>query len=201
MFKALLVIGLIGFVLYFVSKKISGFVGTTATVVRRNQYLLLRAGMGRISKISNMAIANAGAGFILLVIVLVLAIKIKILLILLPISLYLIGQLFVLTNHIRATKNQAVWFDPDTSDFVIEYVKDKTYRFNLLRDVTAVEQVESIQKTKGLSFGYYRLITKDNVVEIPYMLFDANSNPSKLLMDTIDANFRIEVNKKLFPII
>jgi len=201
MFKILIVIGLIGFILYFVSKKISGFTSSTPTVVRRNQYLLLRAGVGRISKISNMAIANAGAGFLLLIIILALAIKIKILLILLPISLYLIGQLFVLTNHIRASKDKEVWYDPDTSDFIIEFINEQSYRFNLLRDVIAVQQVESIQKTKGLSFGYYRLTTSERVIEIPYILFDENSRPSKLLTDTISANFRIEVNKKLFPII
>jgi len=201
MFKFILIAALVGFLLYilynrFVKPSIHRSAGKT---IKTNGYQLIEATNHTIAKTANMTLTSVVIGFILFIIVLLLAIKIKILLILLPISLYLIGQLFLLSNHVKHTKKQQLWFNTETSNVFLEMVDEENLNFNLLRDVIAVKEVKSVQKTRGLLYGYYILDLSNQQIKLPYLLAENHAN--NYFFDTLRSNFKIEVESKLFPII
>src|SRR5690606_682294 len=102
-----------------------------------------------IRRVTGSTLRTVGIGFILLIIALVLGMKIKILWILVPLSLYLIGQLFVYTNRVRTTNDQRIYFNLDTYQVLIDYLKEDSLSFNLIRDVDQVSEVRSVQKNRG----------------------------------------------------
>ncbi|WP_196936785.1 hypothetical protein [Sphingobacterium hungaricum] len=201
MLKFILIVCLIGFLFYILYNRFikPNLKGNDGKIIQNNGYLLIDTTHTIISKATNLTLTTVGIGFILLIIVLVLAIKIKILLFLLPISFYLIGQLFLLSNHVKTTKKQQIWFNPQNSAVFIEQIDAENINFNLLNDVRRVREVKSVQNTRGLFFGYYELILSHDTIQIPYLV--AENPQNKLFLETLHANFKIAVESKLFPII
>lgn len=155
-----------------------------------------------IKQITRSTLRTVGIGFLLLFIALVLGIKIKILWILLPLSFYLIGQLFVYTNHIKSTKDQRIYFNTDTYEVLVDYIKKQPLSFNLMRDVIRVSEVKSVQKNRDTLFGYYKLLLKQGaVVVIPYLIEQNRAGTNQMFFTYLNENFKIEVESKLFPII
>ncbi|MNN91657.1 hypothetical protein D3C81_2097980 [compost metagenome] len=63
-----------------------------------------------------------------------------------------------------------------------------------------MQKIESVQTTRGLLYGYYRIKLKDQLLEIPYLLAE-NKPTNNLFFDTLTQNFKIETQKRIFPII
>ncbi|MGJ1316338.1 hypothetical protein, partial [Sphingobacterium multivorum] len=97
-------------------------------------------------------------------------------------------------------KSQQIWYNAKTNEVFIEQLKGENYAFNMFKDIEAVQKIESIQTTKGLLYGYYRLKLKNKIVEIPYLVAE-NKPVNNLFFDTINQNFTITVQKRIFPII
>lgn len=201
MTKIILIAGLILFLLYYISKKLSASftASDSPAIIIKNGYQKINTSKVIIADTSQKVMKNVGIGAILLIIMLALIIKVKLLLFLLPISIYMIGYLFLFKNHVKKTTSQVIWYNQQTADVIIESLTQKTYRFNLLRDVKAVQQIESIQNTKGLLFGYFRVKTHDEIIEIPYLVYQ--NNPSnQVFFDSLKNNYKIDLQKKIFPI-
>lgn len=200
--KFLWIIILVGILVYFIARRFMG--GPTTAVVRataKNGYRLVDTNAQVISQVTKNTMTTVGIGLILFLVVLLLGLKIKIIWIALPLTLYLMGQFFVYTNHIKATKDQRVFFDPTTNDVLVDRLKEDALRFNLLRDVIEVTEVKSVQKNKGVLFGYYRLRLQRDVVVVPYLI-ELNPNPNnKAFFEVLNATYKIQVETKLFPIV
>ena len=168
---------------------------------RIHQFVLLDTSPQLIANITRSTLWTVGIGIVLFLIVLILGMKIKILWIALPLCLYLIGQLFVYTNHIRATKDQRVYFDTNTYDVLIDYVKGPPLSFNLQRDVIRVSEVRSVQKNRDTIFGYYRIHTSRGIVVLPYILEQSERVWNQHFFEYLNTNYKIEIESKLFPII
>ncbi|MNY26601.1 hypothetical protein D3C86_1604580 [compost metagenome] len=169
-------------------------------IIVKNGYQKIDTSKVIIADTSQKVMKNVGIGGVLLIIMLALIIKVKLLLFLLPISIYMMGYLFLFKNHLKKTTSQVIWYNKQTADVMIESLTEKTYRFNLLSDVQAVQQIESIQNTKGLLFGYFRIKTQEEIIEIPYLVYQ--NNPSNQdFFNSLKSNYKIDLQKKLFPII
>ncbi|CDS92197.1 MULTISPECIES: hypothetical protein [Sphingobacterium] len=202
MTKIILIAGLILFLLYYISKKLSASftASNSPAIIVKNGYQKIDTSKVIIADTSQKVMKNVGIGAILLIIMLALIIKVKLLLFLLPISIYMMGYLFLFKNHLKKTTSQVIWYNKQTADVMIESLTEKTYRFNLLSDVQAVQQIESIQNTKGLLFGYFRIKTKEEIIEIPYLVYQ--NNPSNQdFFSSLKSNYKIDLQKKIFPII
>lgn len=202
MTKIILIAGLILFLLYYISKKLSASftASNSPAIIVKNGYQKIDTSKVIIADTSQKVMKNVGIGAILLIIMLALIIKVKLLLFLLPISIYMMGYLFLFKNHLKKTTSQVIWYNKQTADVMIESLTEKTYRFNLLSDVQAVQQIESVQNTKGLLFGYFRIKTKEEIIEIPYLVYQ--NNPSNQdFFSSLKSNYKIDLQKKIFPII
>lgn len=202
MTKIILIAGLILFLLYYISKKLSASftASNSPAIIVKNGYQKIDTSKVIIADTSQKVMKNVGIGAILLIIMLALIIKVKLLLFLLPISIYMMGYLFLFKNHLKKTTSQVIWYNKQTADVMIESLTEKTYRFNLLSDVQAVQQIGSIQNTKGLLFGYFRIKTKEEIIEIPYLVYQ--NNPSNQdFFSSLKSNYKIDLQKKIFPII
>lgn len=202
MTKIILIAGLILFLLYYISKKLSASftASNSPAIIVKNGYQKIDTSKVIIADTSQKVMKNVGIGAILLIIMLALIIKVKLLLFLLPISIYMMGYLFLFKNHLKKTTSQVIWYNKQTADVMIESLTEKTYRFNLLSDVQAVQQIESIQNTKGLLFGYFRIKTKEEIIEIPYLVYQNNTS-NQDFFSSLKSNYKIDLQKKIFPII
>lgn len=203
MLKFLWIIILLGVLVYFIAKRffISSPTTTLVKASAKNGYKLIDTNGQLIAKVTKSTMATVGLGILLFVGILILGMKIKIIWIALPLSLYLLGQLFVYTNHVRATKDQRIYFDPNNDEVLLDRLKANTLRFNLLRDVTEVTEVRSVQRNKGTLFGYYKLKVQGDVVFVPYLIEQNQTYYNKLFFERLNANFKIQVETKLFPIV
>jgi len=145
-------------------------------------------------------ISNAIMGVILILVTVLLFVKIKIVLFLLPIAFFLLGYIFLFNNHFSKIKSQQIWYNAKTNEVFIEQLKGENYAFNIFKDVDGIQKIESIQTTKGLLYGYYRLKLKNRILEIPYLVAE-NQPVNNLFFDTLAQNFKIDVQKRIFPII
>lgn len=185
--------------IYYIIRRLNFFESTKATqriTLSRIIELdipssILKQGLVRI-------LYTVGSGIVLLLVVLLIAAKFKIALIMLPISIYLIGQFFVFNNHVKAIKNQRIYFDSETHEINIEWLDGRLLKFNLLKDVKEIREVRAVQKNNGLFMGYYQIFVGADVVFLPYLLID---NPkTKPFFDKLQLFDRTTENK-LFPII
>ncbi len=165
-----------------------------------NSMKLIEAKNAQIIQLSKKTVKIVGIGFILLLITVFLAFKIKILIFLIPISLYLMGHIFLMSNHIKACKDQQIYFNPQTNEMSIHYIQGTVLAFNLVHEVLKVEKIESIQNSRGVFYGYYRLTLKQKQVHIPYLVMD-NLPANQLFVDALQAHFKISTERRLFPII
>lgn len=178
-------------------------VGNTSIVKasQRQHFVVIDTSPQLIRRVTKSTLRTVGIGFLLLLIALVLGMKIKILWILIPLSLYLIGQFFVYTNHIKSTKDQRIYFNLETYEVLVDHIKDQPLSFNLMRDVVSVSEIKSVQKNRDTLFGYYKLRLKQGAVVIPYLIEQNDNSVNRLFFTYLNENFKIEVESKLFPII
>ena len=201
--KILLIVFLVGILVYFLSRRFFMSGNSTAVVraTHRNSFLLVDTSPQVLSSVSKRTLWTVGIGFILFLIILVLGIKIKIIWIALPLSLYLIAQLLVYTNHVKAVRDQRVYFDPTSNEVWIERIGGSPIYFNLLQDVKKVTEVKSVQQNRGVLFGYYELKLHHGHVFIPYLVEQHQHTNNKLFFDRLNQHFSIVLETKLFPVI
>lgn len=202
MTKILLITALVALLIYYISRRFMANKNSSPSYreLANRSYQRLEATNSMIQKITKVTMTNVIIGLVLFVLILLLAMKFKILLIALPISLYLLGQLFLLTNHVKATKNQQIWFNKQSQDVLLQRLNSADLSFNLLRDVRQVKEVKAVQSNRGVLFGYYVLYTAQDKIFIPYLIQD-NKDSNQHFFDLINQHFKIEVETKLFPII
>lgn len=152
---------------------------------------LLKQGLKRV-------LYTVGTGMILLFIILLIAAKFKIALIMLPISLYLIAQFFVFNNHIKTIRNQKIHYDSETQETHIEWLDGSSLKFNLLKDIKELKEVQAVQKNNGMLLGYYQISIGTKIVFLPYLLLENPRN--KIFFDKLQSLSRPS-ETKLFPII
>ncbi|GAA4176759.1 hypothetical protein [Sphingobacterium ginsenosidimutans] len=198
----LLIIGLILLVAYLMLRKKFNFFEASDTNSKnlKSGFQLIEAPAALIQSTLKKTISNVIMGLVLILITVLLFVKIKIVLLLLPIAFFLIGYLFLFNNHFSKIKSQQIWFNAKTNEVFVEQLKAENYAFNIFQDVQAVQKIESVQTTRGLLYGYYRIKLKDQLLEIPYLLAE-NKPANKLFFDTLSQNFKIETQKRIFPII
>ncbi|MEI2273633.1 hypothetical protein OHD16_15900 [Sphingobacterium sp. ML3W] len=198
----LLIIGLILLVAYLMLRKKFNFFEASDTSSKnlKSGFQLIEAPAALIQSTLKKTISNVIMGLVLILITVLLFVKIKIVLLLLPIAFFLIGYLFLFNNHFSKIKSQQIWFNAKTNEVFVEQLKAENYAFNIFQDVRAVQKIESVQTTRGLLYGYYRIKLKDQLLEIPYLLAE-NKPTNNLFFDTLTQNFKIETQKRIFPII
>ncbi|MNE12202.1 hypothetical protein D3C87_872400 [compost metagenome] len=198
----LLIIGLILLVAYLMLRKKFNFFEASDTNSKnlKSGFQLIEAPAALIQSTLKKTISNVIMGLVLILITILLFVKIKIVLLLLPIAFFLIGYLFLFNNHFSKIKSQQIWFNAKTNEVFVEQLKAENYAFNIFQDVQAVQKIESVQTTRGLLYGYYRIKLKDQLLEIPYLLAE-NKPTNNLFFDTLTQNFKIETQKRIFPII
>lgn len=202
--KIFVVIALVGLLVYLIARRFMlTSVGNTSIVKasQRQHFVVIDTSPQLIRRVTKSTLRTVGIGFLLLLIALVLGMKIKILWILIPLSLYLIGQFFVYTNHIKSTKDQRIYFNLETYEVLVDHIKDQPLSFNLMRDVVSVSEIKSVQKNRDTLFGYYKLRLKQGAVVIPYLIEQNDNSVNRLFFTYLNENFKIEVESKLFPII
>lgn len=198
--KLLLILLLVGVLIYFISRKLQA-VGKSLAVQKQAKqgYILIDAGSQVVNKVIKNTLFSVGIGVVLLVITLVLAMKVKILLIMLPISLYLIGQLFLLNNQLKYTKDQQIWYNPANNDVLVEWLSGQKVQFNLLRDIQQIRTVKAVQKNNQVQFGYYEIIVHNNQLFLPLIIEENQIN--NRFFKTLKDNYSIKGKTTLFPLI
>ncbi len=198
----LLIIGLIILVAYLMIRKKFSFSESSDTNSKhlKSGFQLIEAPAALIQSFLKKTISNVVMGVVLIIITVLLFVKIKIVLFLLPIAFFLIGYLFLFNNHFSKVKSQQIWFNAKTNEVFVEQLKADNYAFNIFKDVQAVQKIESIQTTRGLLYGYYRIKLKNQLLEIPYLIAE-NKPANNLFFETIAQNFKIETQRRIFPII
>ncbi|WP_437918375.1 hypothetical protein [Sphingobacterium sp. LRF_L2] len=201
--RILLIILLLGLLLYYFSRRF--LMGTSQqreiSIRERQNLLLIDSSSQVIRKVTQSTFTTVGIGVLLFFVILILGFKIKILWIALPLSLYLIGQFFVYTNHLKVIKEQRIYFDPEGNDIIVYYKNDQRVRFNLLRDTLTLSEVRSIQKNRGTLFGYYKLQTDKYQLFIPYLIEQHTESANRQFFDCLKSNFKWTMESRLFPII
>lgn len=136
-------------------------------------------------------------GFILLIIILIITAKFRLALIMLPISLYLIGQYFVLMNQIKLSRSLQLFYNPSTQDCKVLNSEGSAFTFNLDTDQMQVSAVKAVQKNNGLLLGYYTVKLTDRELVVPFIL---NQNIMNMnFFSKLDQRAKTGVSK-LFPI-
>jgi len=167
----------------------------------RDGFLLVGCPPSAIGQAAKNTLQTAGTGIVLFVAILLLGMKVRVLWIALPLALYLIGQFFVYTNHVKTVKNLRIYFHPRTNDLYVQRIGRKDLRFNLLRDVVKVTGVKAVQKNRGLLFGYYRLHLENEALCVPYLLLRHDHPNNRTFLGHIADNFEIKAESRLFPVI
>jgi len=198
-FKVIFIAALLGILIFFIVRRL-GFVNSRPTTyLHASDWLEVRIDTRTLKRAVRQTLFSVGIGFVLLILILLVTAKFKIALLLLPISLYLIGQYFILFNHIKANRRQQIFFNPKSNEVEIQSSKgQKEFSFNLNRDVSNLREIRAVQKNNGLLLGYYEMKTMQGKLFISYLLEENEQN--KLFFDRLQL-FPREMETKLFPII
>jgi len=202
--KILLIVSLIGllghllFGRFFIPRKGNA---DTADQAERDGFLLVGCPANAIGRATKSALQTVGMGIVLFAAILLLGMKVRVLWIALPLALYLIGQFFVCTNHVKTVKNMRIYFHPRTNDLYVQRIGREDLRFNLLRDVVRVTEVKAVQKNRGMLFGYCRLHLENEALPVPYLLLRHGHPDNRTFLAHITDNFEIKAESRLFPII
>ena len=156
-------------------------------------YFLVESSVSIIQRTIKNTLVSVGIGIVLFVVTIFLALKVKIILLMLPISLYLMSQLFLLNNQLKYAKDQRIWYNPNTN------ISGNTVTFNILTDIQRIKAVKSVQKNNNILFGYYELTVQNNQIYIPFILEDNPLNTR--FFNTLKENYPVDAKSSLFPII
>lgn len=199
MSKFIIIAILIGTLVFFIARRLMNTSLFAPKRFDRPGFIPIEADNTIVNRTIKTTLGSVGIGFLLLLIVLFLGMKIKILFFLLPISFYLMGQLFLLANHINHTKKQQVWFNPKTNDIFIENKKQGSTTVNLYRDIREVREIKSLQKNRDILFGYIKLITDVGDVHIPFLYRENRYN--NFFFDSLRQDFDVKSTSVFFPFI
>lgn len=197
MSKFLLIAILIGVLVFIIARRLMSTSLFAPKRFDRPGFIPIEADNTITNRIIKTTLGSVGIGFLLLLIVLFLGMKIKILFILLPISFYLMGQLFLLANHINHIKKQQIWFNPKTNDILIENKKQGSTIINLYRDVREVREIKSLQKNRGILFGYVKLVADVGDVHIPFLYRENTYN--NFFFDSLRNDFDVKSSAVFYP--
>ncbi|WP_159638659.1 hypothetical protein [Sphingobacterium composti Ten et al. 2007 non Yoo et al. 2007] len=200
MIKIIIIGALIAMLIFSIVRKLNlfGSWSTTKRLSTPTEIIEISAPLSIYKSAVKKTLITVGIGILILLITIVIASKFKIALFMLPVSFYLIGQFFILNNHLKATKNQRIIYNSKTHEVQVEISNNKIEIFNLLNDVKRVTEVKSVQKNNGILFGYYKLHTQNHTYNIPYII--AQNPQTKPFFDKLQL-FDREIETKLFPII
>lgn len=200
MIKIIIIVALIAMLIFSIVRKVNifGAWSTTQRLSTPSEIIEISAPISIYKSAIQKTLFTVGIGIVLLLVIIILAGKFKIAFIMLPISLYLIGQFFILNNHIKAARNQRVLYNSITDEVAIETKGNKIETFHLLTEVKRISEVKSVQKNNGILLGYYKLQTHSSVYYIPYII--AQNIQTKPFFDKLQL-FDREVETKLFPVI
>lgn len=193
----LLIIGSLLFALIYlvfssVKSRIKVIIGNPESWYSGFQYLAIDYPKVKSSLTS--AFVSALFGLTMGLAILFLATRLAVLLLLLPISIYLLLQLAVVLSHIHYIQNAQFWYSTKTGDIIYKLKKDRPIKFNLFRDVTHVNKVESIQSTRGLEVYFYHVQLSGRSVRLSFL---HKNKSSEILFRTLHDNFNITTVKKL----
>ncbi|TDS11849.1 hypothetical protein [Sphingobacterium paludis] len=201
--RILLIVVLLAVLLYYLSRRffMKSPVAAVARPMQQHNLQRVDSDTRLIGRAGKNTMLTVGIGFVLFFVILLLGFKIKILWIALPLSLYLIGQLFVYSNHLKAIRKYGIYYDPLLADVLVYNNAGESIQFNLLRDIQGVTEVKSVQANKGTLFGYYKLRTTKGELVIPYLIEQHNAPINRQFFEALNQHYRIEVETRLFPII
>lgn len=200
--KVLLLLALFGILIYLFWRRftIAAPQTTLSKVHRSNSFLVVESSSSVIAKATRSTLWTVAIGFLLLLVILIIGIKIKIVWIVFPLSLYLIGQLLVYTNHVRTIKDQRIFFDPQTGEVLVDFLKKESFSFNIKKDIVTIKEIKSVQKNRDTLFGYYKINTRRGEINIPYLLEHNGKSINGKFFEHVHVYKRV-VETKLFPII
>lgn len=199
MSKFVIIAVLVGILIFFIARRLMNIPLFAAKRIEYPGFIPIEADKNIVNRVINTTLGSVAIGFVLLIVILFLGIKVKIFLFLLPISFYLMGQLFLLANHINHTKRQRMWFNPKTNDILIHNKKQGNISINLYRDVHEVIEVRSIQKNRGILFGYFKLATDMGDVYIPFLYKDNQHN--NFFFTPLQYDFQVKSRSVFFPMV
>ena len=200
MFKVIVIGALLAILIFFIIRRLGlGFQGgTTTSYIQSSEWLELRLDNATLKRAVKQTLLSVGIGFILLVLILLVASKFRIALLLLPISFYLIGQYFILMNHIKASRKLQIFFHRNLNEIKV-YTPGKTsVHYRLDEEMVQLKEIKGVQKNQGLLFGYYAVRIGRSTFNIPYLLEENKQN--KPFFHYLQPMSR-EIETKLFPII
>ncbi len=198
MFKVIFIGALLAVLIFFIIRRLGFIGGRPQTYLQTSEWLELRLDNATLKKVVKQTLFSVGIGFVLLILVLVIAAKFKIALILIPISLYLIGQYFILINHINATKKYQIFFHRNSNAIKVRSKGEEYMNFSLHDEAWSLKEVKAVQKNNGLLIGYYELRLGRSKVYISSLLEENVQN--KAFFEKL-RQFPREIESKLFPVI
>lgn len=199
MTKIIIIGALIAILFYSIVRKLGGMNSSyTQRLSTPSEIIAISASLAIYKSLLRKTLLSVGTGALILLVCIILAAKFKIALIMLPLSFYLIGQFFVLSNHIKAVKKQRIFYNRNTHDMEVDFADGKKIKFNLLTDTIKVKEVKAVQKNNGVLLGYFSLKTHSHTVNIPYLI--ALNGDTQPFFNTLQS-FDREIETKLFPVI
>lgn len=200
MLKLIIIIVLISMLIYSIIQKLNilGTEYTSPRISNSSKLIEIGAPLSIYKNAIKATLITVSLGIILLLVTIILTAKFKIALFMLPISFYLIGQYFILNNHIKVAKSQRILYNTDTGEVHVTLETNTAYTFNLQKDIKLIKEVKSVQKNNGILFGYYKIKTQSIIICIPYLV--ENNLSTQPFFKKIKS-FDYQVETKLFPII
>ncbi len=199
MLKILIIGAVLGVLLFYSFRRLKQSFSVDSSRKLKSGFIQLDADSGDTNRAIRSTMMTVATGLILLVITLLLGMKIKILFILLPIACYLIGQVFLLANHLNALRKNHVWFNPETSTLWMEPIGEPAFTLNIYQDVKKVDLVIAVQQNRSVLFGYYNLHTKNGSIKLPSLLAENAGN--NFFFNTLREGFEIKSTRSLFPLL
>lgn len=199
MTKILIIALLVGLLLFFIVRKLFRFSSGQSRSLERSGFRQVVADPITVQEAIKSSALTALTGFVLLLVILFLGIKIKILFILLPISIYLISQLFLVANHISSIRKMKIWYNPNFQDVSLQLKDGRMVNFNLYRDIEKVERINAVQRNKKLLMGVYRFSGSRVEFGLSCLLLENPEN--RFFFEDIDGAFQPKVSTGLFPLV
>lgn len=197
MIKLLFIAILIGTLLYFVGRRLFNFGRKPGNSLPPRGYIHLSVDNRVTNQVIQSSILTVCTGFILFLLILFLGMKVHILLILLPVSLYLMGQLFLVANHLASTRKVAIWYNPMTKGMRLQTKDGRIFDLNLYTDIDKVVKINAVQRNRKVLLGVYELTGSRMQFRISNLLTDNPKNEP--FFQDVEQHFDPKVSTHLFP--
>lgn len=199
MTKVLVIVVLVGLLLFFIVGRLFRFASGQSRSLEQSGFRQIAVDPAVLHHAIRSSVLTGLTGFVLLLVVLFLGMKIKILFILLPISLYLISQLFLIANHISSLRKVKVWYNPNSQDVRLQLEDGRVVDFNLFSDVEKVSRINAVQKNRKILMGIYTFSGPRFEFGLSCLLLESSGN--KFFFDDIERFFKPRISTHLFPLV